>query len=102
MEVRCGLPADWVSELKATSEKPRCKAWDALAAIVFGRAHRNNNVVMEAHRLYGQALPELRTSLSDLAERRADGTLASMTALYTYEVSCVYRLSSSETYAYRF
>jgi len=58
------LTADWVPELVNTPQKPRHKSWDALAAIVFGQAHNNDDVITNALRLYGQALSELRSQLS--------------------------------------
>ncbi|KFZ24795.1 hypothetical protein V502_00736 [Pseudogymnoascus sp. VKM F-4520 (FW-2644)] len=82
---RCGLPADWILELASTSQKPRYKSWDALAAIVFGQAHQCNDVITTALGLYGQALSELSLALSNSNERCTDSTLASMTALYKYE-----------------
>jgi hypothetical protein len=81
---RCGLPADWIPELG--SEKPRYKSWDALATIVFGQAHQSYDVISLAFRLYGQALSELRSELSSSENRCTDSTLASITALYLYEV----------------
>lgn len=81
---RCGLPADWIPEL--AGEKPRYKSWDALATIVFGQAHQSYDVIRLAFRLYGQALSELRSELSSFENRCTDSTLASITALYLYEV----------------
>ena len=86
-ETQCGLPADWVPELVNTPQKPRHKSWDALAAIVFGQAHNNDDVITNALSLYGQALSELRSQLSNPDNRHGDSTLASITALYMYEVS---------------
>ena len=86
-EDRCGLPADWILELANTPQKPRYKSWDALAAIVFGQAHQCNDVVLTAQELYGQALYELNCVLSNPNDRCTDSTLASMTALYKYDVS---------------
>lgn len=86
-EHRCGLPIEWIPELVKTSRKPRHKSWDALAAIVFGQAHRSYDVTTDALRLYGQALSELRNQLSSPDDRRTDSTLASVTALGIYEVS---------------
>lgn len=86
-ESQCGLPKDWILELAETPQKPRSKSWDALAAIVFGQAHKNNEVVTKALKLYGHALCEIRKTLSNHDHRRTDSTLASMTALYIYEVA---------------
>lgn len=86
---RCGLPADWILELANTFQKPRYKSWDALAAIVFGQAHQCNDVVTTALGLYGQALSELSRALSNANDRCTDSTLASMTALYKYDVSYI-------------
>jgi len=86
-ENRCGLPMDWIPELVKTPQKSRHKSWDALAAIVFGQAHKSYNVITNAFVLYGQALSELRDKLSNPDDRRTDSVLASMTALYVYEVS---------------
>jgi hypothetical protein len=55
-ENRCGLPKGWVTELVETPQKPRYKSWDALAAIVFGQAHKSQGVIENAHVLYGHAL----------------------------------------------
>lgn len=86
---RCGLPADWVPELANTPQKPRYKSWDALAAIVFGQAHQCNDVILTAKELYQQALSELSCVLSNASDRCTDSTLASMTALCKYDVSCI-------------
>lgn len=86
-EIRCGLPIDWICELVRTPEKPRYKSWDALAAVIFGQAHNSYEVIANALKLYGQALAELRNQLSNPYDRRTDSTLASITALYMYEVS---------------
>ena len=83
---RCGLPADWILELANTPQKPRYKSWDALAAIVFGQAHQCNDLIITALKLYGQALSELSYALSNTSDRVTDSTLASMTALYKYDV----------------
>lgn len=87
VEVRCGIPADWIPKLIRTQGQPCHKSWDALAALLFGQVHKSSDVISNAHRLYGQALAELRDILSNPDNRRTDSTLASMTALYTYEVS---------------
>lgn len=84
---RCGLPTDWMPEMIKTPQNQRHKSWDALAAIVFGQAHNSYNVITNALRLYGQALSELRNQLSNPNHWRTDRTLASITALYMYEVS---------------
>lgn len=84
---QCGIPTDWIPELVKTTERPRQKSWDALAAIVFGQAHNSHDVITSALRLYGQALSELRNKLSKPDDQCTDSTLASMTALYMYEVS---------------
>jgi hypothetical protein len=86
-ETRCGFPADWISELVRTPQKPGQKSWDALAAIIFGQAHNDSFVITTAFTLYGQAPSELRIQLQDPDVRRTDSTLASITALYVYEVS---------------
>jgi hypothetical protein len=86
-ENRCGLSKGWVTELVETPQKPRYKSWDALAAIVFGQAHKSDEVIENAHVLYGHALSELRKKLSGSDDWRTDSILASMTALSIYEVS---------------
>jgi hypothetical protein len=86
-EPQCGIPTDWIPQLVKTTQRPRQKSWDALAAIVFGQAHNSHDVITSALRLYGQALSELRNKLSNPDDRSTDSTLASMTALYMYEVS---------------
>lgn len=86
-ERRCGLPNIWASELVESTERPRHKSWDALAAIVFGQAHKRQDVITNGLELYGQALSELRNKLSDPDDRETESVLASMTALYMYEVS---------------
>ncbi len=80
---QCGMPANWLIN---TARNPRHKSWDALAALVFGQAHCNNNVKLNALALYGQALLELRERLSNPADRRSDSMVAIMTAFYMYEV----------------
>lgn len=86
-EADCGIPTDWIPELVQTSQRPRQKSWEALAAIFFGQAHNNHGVMISALKLYGQALSELRNKLSNPDDCGTDSTLASMTALYMYEVS---------------
>ena len=83
---QCGLPSDWIQELRNSGQKPRYKSWDALAAVVFGQAHNSHDVMKSALRLYGEALHELRSELSSLENWYTDSTLASITALYLYEV----------------
>lgn len=84
---RCGLPKDWIPELLKTPQEGRHKSWDALATLFFGQAHNSSHVITNAHRLYGQALSELHSKLSDPNDWCSDSTLASITALYMYEVS---------------
>lgn len=86
-QVRCGLPKSWISELSNTPQMPRHKSWDALAALIFGQAHKSHEVVKKAHGLYGQALVEFRRILSDPSSLRAERMVASITSFYTYEVS---------------
>jgi hypothetical protein len=83
----CVLPKEWIPELVKTSQQPHQKAWHALAAVTFGNAHNKSDVVKNSFKLYGQALSELRCKLSSPDAWRTDSTLASMTALYIYEVS---------------
>jgi len=85
--LNCGLPVDWIPELTMSPQKVRDKSWDALAAIVFGQAHNSHNLIIDSLRVYGQALSELRNKLSNPDNRYTDSTVASMTALYRYEVS---------------
>jgi len=85
-ETRCGLPINWIAELIETNEKPRCKSWDALATVLFGQAHKSYDLITTALILYVQALSELRNQLLRPEDRLNDSTLASMTALYMYEV----------------
>ncbi|KAH8589522.1 hypothetical protein B0O99DRAFT_636687 [Bisporella sp. PMI_857] len=85
-ETRCGLPIAWITELVKTPQMLRYKSWDSLAAIIFGQAHKSANVITNARRLYGQALVEIRNQLSDPDDRRAESTLASITALSMYEI----------------
>jgi hypothetical protein len=86
-ESQCGMPTDWIPELVNTPQRPRQKSWEALATVVFGQAHNDHGIMASALRLYGQALSEIRNKLSDANDRCADSTLASITALYMYEVS---------------
>jgi hypothetical protein len=83
----CGLPKGWVLELVKTPHRPHYKSWDALAAIVFGQAHKDHGVITDAILVYGQALSELREKLSNSDDWHTDSILASMTALSIYEVS---------------
>jgi len=86
--IPCGsLPIEWIPQLVKTPGKPRHKSWDALAAVVFGQAHRSHDVITNAFSLYGEALLELSSKLSIPHNQLNDSTLASMTALYMYEVS---------------
>jgi hypothetical protein len=82
----CGLPIEWTHELVKTPQRPRPKSWDALAAIVFGQANKSYDVIKSALGLYWQALSELRVQLSDPRNRHSHSTLASITALYIYQV----------------
>jgi len=83
----CGLPIEWTHELVRTPQKPRPKSWDALAAFVFGQANRSSDVIKSALGLYCQALSELRVQLSHPRNQHSHSTLASVTALYIYQVS---------------
>ena len=83
---QCAIPKQWVSELTTIAGRPRHKSWDALAAVVFGRAHNDQKVVCRALTTYGQALSELRGRLSNPDEWAADSMLAAITALYMHEV----------------
>lgn len=83
----CVLPREWIPELEKTSQQTHQKAWHALAAVAFGNAHNKSDVVKYSFRLYGEALLELRCKLLSPDEWHTDSTLASMTALYIYEVS---------------
>ena len=85
-ESPCGLPKEWTTELIKTSQYPRPKSWDALAAIVYGQAYKSHIVITYARGLYGQALLELCSQLSNPNNRYANSTMASITALYIYEV----------------
>jgi hypothetical protein len=82
----CGLPIEWTHELVSTPQKPRPKSWDALAAIVFGQANRSSDVIKSALGLYCQALSEVRVQLSHPRNQHSHSTLASVTALYIYQV----------------
>jgi len=86
----CGLPIEWIAELVNTPQKPRLKSWDALAAVVYGQANKNYDIITSAVRIYGQALSELRFQLSDPHNRYVDSTLASITALYTYQARSIH------------
>lgn len=100
---KCGsLPKEWTPELVANALKPRHKSWDALAAIVFGQAHKSRDVITDALKLYGHALSELREKLSDAKDRQTDSTLASMTALYMYEVRDKFIVVSKNVNACRY
>jgi hypothetical protein len=86
---KCGdLPTEWIPKFVQKPQKPRHKSWDALAAIVFGQAHKRDDMIGDGLGLYGQALTELRENLENPEELKLDSTLASMTALYMYEVCC--------------
>lgn len=82
----CGLPIEWIYELIKTPQKPRLKSWDALATIVYGQANRSHDLIRSALGLYAQALSELRMQLSDPHIRQSHSVLASITALYMYQV----------------
>jgi hypothetical protein len=80
------LPIEWVPELLKTTQQLHRKSWDALAAIAFGKAHKTCEVIQTAFGFYGEALSELRNQLSKPNELNPESMLASMTALYIYEV----------------
>ena len=85
--LKCGLPADWIPGLVKSPQKPRQKSWDALAAAVFGQAYNNYDIITNSLSLYGVALSELRNQISNPDDRGTHSTLASLTALYMFEVS---------------
>jgi hypothetical protein len=95
-ESSCGLPVDWTHYLINTPQKSRSKSWDALAAIVYGQAYQSYDVITSALQLYWQALSELRKLLSESRERHTHSTLASITALYIYQVGPKNMLRASE------
>lgn len=86
-ETRCGARPDWTSALVKKNEMPGPKSWAALAALVFGQAYSVRDATTTAHELYGQALSEFRHGLSHFNGQFAKDGLASLTALYMYEVS---------------
>lgn len=98
---RCGLPNDWTLELVKTPQKPRHKSWDALAAILFGRAHKSHDVITKAIVLNGQALSELCDKLSNPDNWHDNSMLASITALYIYEVSYIVTIIQKRIDNYR-
>ena len=53
---------------------------------VFGQAHKRRDVITQGLVLYGEALSELRNKLSYPKDGETETVLASMTALYIYEV----------------
>ncbi|KFA69904.1 hypothetical protein S40285_10500 [Stachybotrys chlorohalonatus IBT 40285] len=65
---------------------PGPKSWAALAALVFGQAYSVRDATTTAHELYGQALSEFRHGLSHFNGQFAKDGLASLTALYMYEM----------------
>jgi hypothetical protein len=85
-ETRCGITSDWTSALVKKSKMAYQKSWVALAALVFGQAHNHRDATASAHELYGQALSAFRHGLSRSDDRFAEDRLASLTALYMYEV----------------
>jgi hypothetical protein len=80
------LPIEWVPEILKTTQQLHRKSWDALAAIAFGKAHKTCEVIQTAFGFYGEALSELRNQLANPDQLNAESMLASMTALYIYEV----------------
>ena len=84
---KCGLPTEWLPELVKAPQKPYYKSWQALAAIIYGKAHGSFNMINHAIQLYSQAVSDLRQKLPNLHRHSSDGALASVTALYMYEVS---------------
>ncbi|KAH9207066.1 hypothetical protein DL95DRAFT_450493 [Leptodontidium sp. 2 PMI_412] len=66
--LQCGLPTIWLAKKPHENQH---KSWHTLAAIVFGQAH---------------TLSDIRSELSTAERHLSDETLASMTALYMYEI----------------
>lgn len=86
-ETRCGITSDWTSVLVKKGKLVYQKSWLALAALIFGQAHNHRDATASAHELYGQALSAFRDGLSRSDDGLAADRLASLTALYMYEVS---------------
>ncbi|PVH74919.1 hypothetical protein DL98DRAFT_575375 [Cadophora sp. DSE1049] len=88
----CGLPTRWLVRQRQADQN---KAWSALAAIVFGQAHKSLDSTKNAYAMYGQALSNIRTEISVPGYLPSEDTLATMTALYMYEI-----LASRMVYAW--
>ena len=85
-DTQCGITQDWTPALVRTSTTGYQTSWVALAALVFGKAHNHRDATASAHELYGQALSACRHGLVRSDDRSAEDGLASLTALYMYEV----------------
>jgi hypothetical protein len=78
-----GLPDTWwIHEAAKQSPKPL----QALASIFFGRANAAPEMIRKAIELYGEAIVELRTDLTNGRNKQHFRIMASMTALCMYEV----------------
>ncbi|KFA51891.1 hypothetical protein S40293_04101 [Stachybotrys chartarum IBT 40293] len=86
-ETRCGVRPDWTLALVKIGGILGQKSWAALAALVFGQAHSSRDATISARELYGQALSEFRHRLSRSDDQSAKDGLASLTALYMYEIA---------------
>ncbi|KFA79343.1 hypothetical protein S40288_03536 [Stachybotrys chartarum IBT 40288] len=86
-ETRCGVRPDWTVALVKIGGILSQKSWAALAALVFGQAHSSRDATISARELYGQALSEFRHRLSRSDDQSAKDGLASLTALYMYEIA---------------
>jgi hypothetical protein len=79
----------WIATSHAiTSTKTPRLSLMALATMFYGRAHGLQDVVRKAKVLYGEALPSLRADIASSEEAWSFGTLASVTTLSMFEVSC--------------
>lgn len=79
----CGMPARWLDK---RDQAKKHKAWSALATIIFGLAHKSLDSITDSYAMYGQALSNIRTELSVPKNTWSEDTLASITALYMYEI----------------
>ena len=60
----------------------------ALATVRFGRAHRNQDLIVKGRQHYGLALRDLQTSLRDPESSATDEVLAAVDFCILFEVSC--------------
>ena len=86
--IRCGHPMDWtemVHELAGT-EKSLANAFSALTIARVGKENKDNRLVRESTKVYGQALKDLQFALFDPTRMHTDEVLIASMLLGLYEI----------------